>query len=61
MDIISLIVSLVSGLIGGNAAGATMKDGALGAVGNTLAGLAAGGLGASLLPALLGVAANPGR
>jgi hypothetical protein len=38
MDIINLIVNLVSGLIGGNAAGATMKDSGLGVVGNSLAG-----------------------
>jgi uncharacterized membrane protein YeaQ/YmgE (transglycosylase-associated protein family) len=39
MDIVSLIISLVSGAVGGNAAGALMKDKSLGALGNSLAGI----------------------
>ena len=52
MDTVSLLISLVSGVLGGNAAGATMKERSLGTVGNSLSGLLGGGLGALLLPAL---------
>jgi hypothetical protein len=53
-------VSLVSGVAGGNAAGATIKDNSLGSLGNSLAGLVGGGLGGALLPSLLGMVANSG-
>jgi hypothetical protein len=45
MDILNLIVSLVSGLIGGNATGAVAKESNLGAVVNSITGLIGGGLG----------------
>ena len=45
MDIISLIIQLVAGAIGGNAAGAAMKDKSLGTLGNSIAGVV-GGIGA---------------
>lgn len=45
MDIINLLISLVSGLVGGNATGAVAKDTSLGVVGNSIAGLVGGGLG----------------
>lgn len=44
-----LIISLVSGAVGGNAAGALMKSKSLGVVGNSLAGIVGGGLGGQLL------------
>jgi uncharacterized membrane protein YeaQ/YmgE (transglycosylase-associated protein family) len=43
MDIVALIIQLVAGAIGGNAAGAAMKDKSLGSTGNSIAG-AVGGL-----------------
>ena len=52
MDIVSLIISLVSGAVGGNAAGALMKDKSLGALGNSLAGILGGGIGGAALQAL---------
>jgi len=60
--IINLIIQLIAGAVGGNAAGATMKNLDLGALGNTIAG-ALGGAGGgtlltSLLPLLQGVAGN---
>ncbi|HXX51194.1 MAG TPA: hypothetical protein VEI98_07910 [Xanthobacteraceae bacterium] len=60
--IINLIIQLIAGALGGNAAGATMKNLDLGALGNTIAG-ALGGAGGgtlltSLLPILQGVAGN---
>ncbi len=59
MDIVNLIISLVSGVIGGNAAGAGLKDKSLGTLGNSLAGLIGGGAGGYLLNAL-GVLASSG-
>jgi hypothetical protein len=58
--IINLIIQLIAGAIGGNAAGATMEKANLGTAGNTIAG-ALGGLGggqllSALIPALAGSA-----
>ena len=52
MDIISLIVTLISGAIGGNLAGAALKDQSLGTMGNSVAGILGGGIGAAILQAL---------
>ena len=43
MDIVSLVVQLVSGAIGGNLAGSLLKNLSLGALGNSLAGAIGGG------------------
>ena len=56
MDILSLIIQLASGAVGGNFAGSVMKNLSLGALGNTLAGLIGGGLGAQILESALGSA-----
>ncbi len=49
MDWINLIISLISGAVGGNAAGALMKDKSLGTLWNSVAGvLGGGGIGALL-------------
>ena len=53
MDATSLIIDLISGAVGGNAAGAAMPDKSLGTLGNTIAGLVGGGLGGQILQALL--------
>jgi hypothetical protein len=53
MDITSLIVQLISGAVGGNAAGAMLKQFSLGTVGNSLVGILGGGIGGQLL-ALMG-------
>ncbi len=45
MDITSLLIEAVSGAVGGNVAGAAMKENSLGAVGNSIAGIVGGGLG----------------
>ena len=42
--IVNLIIQLISGVVGGNAAGAALKDYNLGNLGNTIAG-AIGGVG----------------
>jgi uncharacterized membrane protein YeaQ/YmgE (transglycosylase-associated protein family) len=52
MDLLNLIISLISGAIGGNIAGAALKDQSLGTVGNSIAGILGGGVGGMLLQAL---------
>ena len=59
MDLVSLLISLVSGAVGGNIAGAAMSDKNLGTVGNSIAGIVGGGLGGALLQAA-GVLAQSG-
>ena len=60
MDITSLLVETVSGAVGGNVAGAAMKEKSLGAVGNSIAGIVGGGLGGTILQSVLGSAAAGG-
>jgi uncharacterized membrane protein YeaQ/YmgE (transglycosylase-associated protein family) len=52
MDIVNLLISLVSGAAGGNVVGAAAPEKSLGTVGNSLAGLAGGGLASYLAQAL---------
>ncbi len=47
-----LIISLVSGAVGGNLAGGILKNLNLGPLGNSLAGIVGGGVGAQILNAL---------
>jgi hypothetical protein len=54
---IGLIIQLISGAAGGNIAGSLLKQFDLGAVGNSIAGIVGGGLGAQAIGALLGVGA----
>jgi hypothetical protein len=51
--LINLIIQLIAGAIGGNAAGAAMKNIDLGTLGNTIAGAIGGAGGGTLLTALL--------
>jgi len=60
MDITNLVVESVSGAVGGNVAGAAMKDKSLGAVGNSIAGIVGGGIGGTILQAVMGSAAAGG-
>jgi hypothetical protein len=53
MNITSLLIQLVSGLVGGNAGGALLKNLSLGPVGNSIIGLIGGGLGGQLLHMLM--------
>jgi hypothetical protein len=61
--LINLIIQLVAGVAGGNAAGATLKSLDLGPLGNTIAGALGGAGGGTLLTALLpmlqGAASGP--
>jgi hypothetical protein len=58
--IVNLIIQLIAGAVGGNAAGSALKDYSLGSVGNTIAGAVGGvGLGQALqalIPMLAGAA-----
>ena len=60
MNIISLIIEVISGAVGGNVAGAAMKENSLGTVGNSIAGIVGGGLGGTILQAIMGSAATGG-
>jgi uncharacterized membrane protein YeaQ/YmgE (transglycosylase-associated protein family) len=53
-----LIISLISGAVGGNVAGGLMKNFSLGTVGNSVAGVVGGGLGSSVLGMMGGPAAD---
>jgi uncharacterized membrane protein YeaQ/YmgE (transglycosylase-associated protein family) len=52
MDIVGILINLVSGGIGGNAAGAALKDKSLGSIGNTIAGALGGSAGVWILNAV---------
>ncbi len=52
MNVWPLIIQLLSGALGGNAAGALMKKLSLGTVLNSILGIVGGGLGGQLLNAL---------
>lgn len=63
MDIVTLIIQLVAGAVGGNVAGAAVKQYSLGTVGNSIAGIVGGGIGGQILTAIipaLGAAAAGG-
>jgi hypothetical protein len=60
LDITSLIIEAISGAVGGNVAGAAMKENSLGTVGNSIAGIVGGGLGGTLLQSIMGGAAAGG-
>ena len=61
MDWTSLITQLVIGAIGGNAAGAVLKDQSLGTLGNTISGVVGGGIGGQILGALTAGTDRPSR
>lgn len=52
MDIVQLIISLISGLAGGNIGGAVLKDKGLGTAGSSVVGAVGGGLSGYLLQIL---------
>ena len=60
MDLVTLLISVISGAVGGNIAGAAMQDKSLGTLGNSIAGVLGGGVGAALLKALGVFAQSPG-
>ncbi|MEQ1651467.1 MAG: hypothetical protein ABL897_03165 [Hyphomicrobium sp.] len=60
MDIVTLLIQLASGALGGNVAGSLLKNLSLGTVGNSLAGIVGGGLGGQVLGSLLNLPAVGG-
>ncbi|MEQ1616131.1 MAG: hypothetical protein ABL904_25550 [Hyphomicrobiaceae bacterium] len=56
MELIPLLIQLASGAAGGNIAGALLKNISLGTLGNSIAGIIGGGLGAKIL-GILGILA----
>jgi uncharacterized membrane protein YeaQ/YmgE (transglycosylase-associated protein family) len=52
MNIVGLIIQLISGAVGGNAAGALLKKFSLGTAGNSIVGILGGGVGGQILAAL---------
>jgi uncharacterized membrane protein YeaQ/YmgE (transglycosylase-associated protein family) len=60
--ILGVIISLISGAVGGNIAGGVLDEHSLGPLGNSIAGIVGGGLGGPLLSALGGTrGAGPDR
>jgi hypothetical protein len=59
MDVVGLIIQLVSGAVGGNIAGAALKNFSLGPTGNSIVGILGGGIGGQILGMLLGGGAAP--
>jgi len=57
--LLPIVIQLISGAVGGNAAGAGLKNLSLGKLGNTIAGLIGGISGAQIL-ALLGILTGGG-
>ena len=51
--LINLIIQLISGAVGGNVAGAALKDYSLGTLGNSIAGIVGGGVGGWILSAVM--------
>lgn len=58
-EYLPLIISLISGAVGGNLAGSLLKNFSLGKIGNSILGILGGGLGGSLL-SMLGIATDGG-
>lgn len=58
-NLVPLIIQLISGAVGGNVAGALMKNFSLGPVWNSVVGIVGGGLGGQLL-GMLGIATSTG-
>ncbi len=54
-----LIISLISGAVGGNIAGALMKNSSLGTLWNSVVGILGGGIGGTIL-SMLGIDAGGG-
>jgi hypothetical protein len=58
--LVNLVIQLIAGAVGGNAAGAAIKDVNLGTVGNSIAGAIGGGVAGQLVQAMLPALAGGG-
>lgn len=59
-SLLPIIIQLVSGAVGGNIAGKTLKNLDLGTLGNSIAGIIGGGLGGQLLGSVLNMSSTGG-
>jgi hypothetical protein len=59
MDIVGLLIQLVAGAAGGNAAGSALKDKSLGSTGNSIAGAIGGLILAQIIQRMTGVSVSP--
>jgi uncharacterized membrane protein YeaQ/YmgE (transglycosylase-associated protein family) len=59
MDILGIVIQLIAGALGGNAAGSAMKDKSLGTAGNSIAGAVGGLVLAQLVHYFTGVSVSP--
>ncbi len=59
-SLLPLLIQLGSGAIGGNVAGKVMPQNSLGTLGNSIAGIAGGGIGGTILSMIMGGAAAGG-
>lgn len=57
IDLVTLLVQLVAGLVGANIVGALLGNISLGTLGNSIAGLIGGGVGGKLLTSLFALPA----
>ena len=48
MELVPLLIQLASGAVGGNLAGKLLPNNSLGTIGNSIAGIAGGGIGGYL-------------
>jgi hypothetical protein len=55
MNLTALIIQLIAGALGGNAAGSVSKDVNLGPLGNSIAGALGGGIGGQILTSIFGL------
>ena len=56
--LLPLIINLIGGAVGGNAAGAILKNLSLGTAGNSIVGIIGGAIASQVLPGLLGGAGS---
>ncbi len=59
-QLVSWLISLITGGVGGNVAGALLKKFSLGVLGNTIAGVIGGGVGGQILAGMLGATVPAG-
>lgn len=59
MDLVGLLISVISGAVGGNIAGAAMQDKSLGTLGNSIAGVLGGGAGGAVLKGSRAASTSP--
>jgi hypothetical protein len=55
MNLTALIIQLISGAVGGNAAGAVSKNTSLGPIGDSIVGALGGGVGGQILSSVFGM------